>query len=131
MPFFEKCDWDPQKNAQAVAEGRKSFAEMEPIFFQPNIHDALIIENYPDENTGERRFVLLHSLASDGKAYRVVFCQRDETTRIISASRIGTERVRKMDQDSETPKHNLARLCVTQDAFVGGATTANDDYPRL
>ena len=74
MPFFEKFDWDPLKNDKALAQGRKSFAEMSEVFLQDDIRDAAIIESYEDENTGERRFVLLiDQHPADGKPYQIVF----------------------------------------------------------
>jgi uncharacterized DUF497 family protein len=112
MPFFEKCDWDPDKNDQAVKDGRKPFSEMEAIFFQSDITDASIITAYADKNTGECRFMLLHHLTADMKPYKIVFAQRDEITWIISACRADRSFVRKKSSDPATAKHVLARANV-------------------
>jgi uncharacterized DUF497 family protein len=97
-----------------VRDGRKPFAEMEEIFFELDISDAVIIEGYTDPDTGERRFKLLHRL-KDRKPYQVVFAQRDDITRIISASRTDARVIRNKASDSKTPKHNLARANITMD----------------
>jgi uncharacterized DUF497 family protein len=114
MPYFEKCDWDPAKSDEAVRKGRKPFAEMAAIFFQPGISKAVIIEGYSDPNTGERRFQLLHPF-TDGKPYQVVFAQRDAITRIISASRTATRVIRNKGRNPAIPKQNLARVNITMD----------------
>jgi len=73
-------EWDPEKAAENLSKHGVSFGEAEGVFSDPL---ALEMPD-PDHSEGEERWIII------GESYRhrllvVVFTERAETTRIISA----------------------------------------------
>lgn len=75
-------EWDPQKAAKNVVKHGVSFREAETVF-----GDALgRITTDPRHSIDERRYALL-GLSSTGHLLAVMFAEREESIRIISARR--------------------------------------------
>jgi uncharacterized DUF497 family protein len=109
MPFFERFDWDPNKDREAVKKGRRSFEEAVPIFDQ---HESGFIIEDTRKDYGERRFCLLADGGS--KPHRLTFTQRDTVTWIISAHRI-SDRDFEKTRNGPAKKHNLARCVLSEE----------------
>ena len=75
------CDYDPAKAVANMAKHRVSFADAEGVFFDPF---AITVPD-PD-STNEGRFVTL-GLGSNGELFVVVWTERGDTIRLISARR--------------------------------------------
>ena len=94
MPI--RFEWDPEKAAQNIVKHGVSFAEAEGVFA-----DALALELAdPDHSEVEERWIII------GRSYRerllvVVFTEREESVRIISARSATRGETRHYEEQEE------------------------------
>lgn len=85
-------EWDPTKNRANLAKHGVDFADAVAIF-----EDDLALTRPDSEARGEPRFVTL-GVDGFGRLLVVVFIERDERIRIVSA-RLATKQERKSYED--------------------------------
>jgi len=88
-------EWDPRKAAINLAKHKVSFEEAVTVFGDP--HGQLIDD--PRHSADEERFVLLGE-SDRGRLLVVMFTEREETIRLISARR-ATPRERRKHEEGE------------------------------
>ena len=86
-------DWDPQKAATNLAKHEVSFEEAATVFGDPLGRIVADPRHSPDQE----RFVLL-GLSQDQRLLAVMYVERGETIRIISARR-ATRRERRNNEE--------------------------------
>jgi len=94
MNLALEFEWDPQKAAANLAKHKVSFEEAATVFGDPL---GRIVTD-PRHSSGEERFVLL-GLSQDQRLLAVMYVERGEATRIISARR-ATRRERRTNEET-------------------------------
>jgi uncharacterized DUF497 family protein len=94
MPI--RFEWDPEKGAQNLAKHGVSFPEAEGVFADPL---ALELPD-PDHSEHEERWLLV------GQSYRsrllvVVFTERGDAVRLISARRASSAETKSYEEQDE------------------------------
>lgn len=88
-----RLEWDPEKAASNLAKHGVSFDEASAVFGDPL---ARIVED-PRHSGGERRFVLL-GYSEQHRLLAVMFTDRAEVIRLISARRATRRERREYEQ---------------------------------
>ena len=89
-----KCEWDEQKAAPHLAKHRVSFEEAEAVFDDPNTAYAPDAVYPGDEERG-----LAIGYTSKNRLLLIVYTNRKEVTRIISARRATAQERRRHEQN--------------------------------
>ena len=97
-----KFEWDPEKAAKNLAKHGVSFGEAETVFGDPWGR----ITTDPRHSAEEERYALLGQ-SREGRLLTVMFAERADAIRLISARR-ATPRERR-DYEKETPEGKSSR----------------------